>query len=93
MRENMPRFEAILFISYFTVSILIEILDLIFYFTPNKEDDKLIAQIKKLWYKYRTYVFLLNVRQPIKLLLTLIYTLVIILKELIKYLYNKYKNH
>jgi hypothetical protein len=84
--------QEILVIAYFSVSIVLEVIDLIFFFTPTQEDDKIIEKIKGFWYDYKEYIFLLNIRLPITLVFSMAHTLITMLISFIKYKYTKYKN-
>jgi hypothetical protein len=84
--------QEILVIAYFSVSIVLEVIDLIFFFTPTQEDDKLIEKVKGFWYEYKKYIFLLNIRLPITLVFSISHTLLTIIINFIKYWYTKYKN-
>jgi len=84
--------QEILIIAYFSISIVIEVIDLVFFFTPTHEDDKLIEKIKGFWNEYKKYIFVLNIRLPITLMFYMAHILITTLIIFIKYGYTKYKN-
>ena len=71
-------------IFYFMLSIIIEILDLIFYFTFSKEDDKIFSKIENYWSKISKVVLLLSIRTPITILLLIILSVLTNIVDFIK---------
>jgi hypothetical protein len=56
-------------IAYFIVSILIEVFDLICFFTPSTEDDKVVSKIKEYWGNISKVALFVSIRTPITLFL------------------------
>ena len=75
-------------LAYLAVSLLIEILDIVFFFTPTKEDDLLITKIKGFWLRVNKFFLALSVRTPVTLVL---YFLVTFLSEIGLFIKNRFK--
>lgn len=76
-------FEKIL-IVYFVISIAIEILEVVFYFTPSKEDDVIIHKVKEYWTKISKYALILSIRTPVTTLLQIVLTILTSVVDFIK---------
>lgn len=76
-------------VVYFSVSIILEILALIFYYTPSPEDDKWIARVKGIWNVVRKFFLLVSIRTPLTVLLSVLYTAVLFAIELVKKAFKK----
>ena len=63
-------------VVYFSLSILLEVLDIVFKFTPSKEDDRIIAFVKGWWSLARRYFLLLSIRTPVAAILLIIDTII-----------------
>lgn len=63
-------------VVYFSLSILLEVLDIVFKFTPSKEDDRIIASVKGWWSLARRYFLLLSIRTPVAVILLTIDTII-----------------
>lgn len=70
-------------LGYFIISIVIEIIDLICFFTPSTEDDKIIHSIKTFWEKTSKYFLMLSIKTPITMLFSYI---TIVVSTMVKYI-------
>jgi hypothetical protein len=73
-----------LVIVYFVISIVLEVLEIIFMFTPSKEDDRIIAKVQGWWSVSRKYFLLASVRTPVARVFTLIFNTLTCIKQFIK---------
>jgi len=76
-------FEKIL-IAYLMISILIEVLEVVFYLTPSKEDDAIIRKVKEYWTKISKCALILSIRTPVTTLLQIVLTILTYVVDLIE---------
>lgn len=82
-----------LVIVYFGVSIVLEVLEIIFMFTPSREDDRIIAKVQGWWSVVRKYFLLASVRTPIARLFSIIFNTLSGIKKFLKTKLKRDKIH
>lgn len=75
-------------IGYLVITIVLEILDIIFFFTPSPNDDLLIEKVKHFWFKFSKYFLFFSARTPIIFIFSI---LVLVLEELSTVIKNIFK--
>lgn len=82
---------AALSLSYLGISILIELLHILFLFTPTKKDDRWIENVKAKWLLVSKYIKWMSIKTPVSAILTKSLTMLNCIREDISKIKDKRK--
>ena len=71
-------------VAYIGISIILEVLDIIFLLTPTKKDDAILDKIQHKWEKWRPFLKWLNIKTPLTSLLEKVHTGLQLIKKIIE---------
>ena len=76
-------------IGYLLITLLLEILDIIFFFTPSPNDELILEKVKGFWFNFGKYFLFFSARTPILLLFSFGVTILEFIDAFIKKKFKK----